>query len=441
MKITGEFDEEVVREGPSMRSPADAAARWTRAGWERDRKHHGQDVDQPESATQSKRSFMTSRAIRRLIIIVIIVISGFVLRFTVFKSKAVPVTAYRVAAGRVEEIVTNSKAGTVMSRRRATLSTEIGGRVAELPVHEGDRVKKGDVLVRIADADYKAQLELEQRSFDAAVAAENEARQAVEQAERDLNRNRQLFEQGIVSQGILDQIQSQWERAASARDAAHARVRQAQAAVDLAQVNRVKTELLAPFDGVVAEVRTEMGEWITPSPPGLPMPAVIELLDTKSLYVSAALDEVDVAKVYTGLPVRITMDSYPGRAFSGHVTRVAPYVLDVQQQNRTFETEVEFDDPASLSGVLPGTSADIAVILEAHEPVLRIPSYALMEGNKVMIVTDNTLASATVKTGLKNWEFAEITSGLSAGDLIAVSLDRADVTVGARVRIESETAK
>ncbi len=384
---------------------------------------------------------MTSRSIRRLTIIAIIIIAIVVLRMTVFRPKLVPITVFRVASGRVEEIVTNSKAGTVKTRHRATLSTEIGGRVAELPIRAGTRVRMGDILVRLADADFKAQLQLERRSLDAAVAAEEEAREAVEQAERDLARNQRLLQEGIIAQSALDLLQSQRDRAVAARSAAQARVLQTQAAVDVAVANLSKTILFAPFDGVIAEVQTEVGEWITPSPPGLPMPPVIDLLDMKDIYVSASLDEVDVGKVRCGLPVRVTMDSYPGRSFTGHVTRVAPYVLDIQQQNRTFETEVEFDDPASVADVLPGTSADVSIILAAHDSVLRIPSYALMEGNRVMLVRDGKLAVVPVKTGLKNWEFVETTSGLSAGDVIAVSLDRVEVKEGAKVMIESETLK
>jgi len=116
-------------------------------------------------------------------------------------------------------------------------------------------------------------------------------------------------------------------------------------------------------------------------------------------------------------------------------------VLDIEDQNRTFDVEVEFEDKAFARTLLPGTSADIEVILDAHEDVLRVPSYALIEGNRVMVVRDQTLESRSVETGLKNWEFTEIVRGLGAGDLVVVSLDRVEVQEGAQVRIESETLK
>src|SRR5512143_1061387 len=84
------------------------------------------------------------------------------LRLTVLRRAAVPVTVSRAAAGRVEESVSNSRAGTIKSRRRATLSPEVGGRVAELPARKGSRVARGDLLMRVADVDLKAQVVLQQ---------------------------------------------------------------------------------------------------------------------------------------------------------------------------------------------------------------------------------------------------------------------------------------
>jgi HlyD family secretion protein len=172
---------------------------------------------------------------------------------------------------------------------------------------------------------------------------------------------------------------------------------------------------------------------------------VVEIIDPDAIYVSAPLDEVDVARVSVGLPVRITMDSFPGRAFPGRVVRVAPYVVDRQEQNRTFETEVEFEPkslgPADRNVLRPGTSADVEVILGGRDGVLRVPTYALIEGGRVMVVRDTRLVSVPVETGLRNWDFTEITGGLSEGELVVVSLDRVEVREGAIVRIESETRR
>ncbi|MGH9366190.1 MAG: efflux RND transporter periplasmic adaptor subunit [Thermoanaerobaculia bacterium] len=363
------------------------------------------------------------------------------LRLTLFRPSPVPVSVSLAARGRVEETVSNSKAGTVRSRRRATLSSEVGGRVAQLPARKGARVRRGEVLMRVASADYRAQVSLQEGALGAARAASAESCRSAELAERELARNRELARERLVSAEILDQLQTRYLGAAAACEAARARVRQAEAALEAARVNLEKTVLRAPFDGIVADVTTEVGEWITPSPPGLPIPPVIVLLDDQAIYVSAPMDEVDVGKVRVGQPVRITLDAYPGRTLAGRVTRVAPYVQDVEEQNRTFEIEAEFEDARFARSLPPGISADVEVIQGARDGVLRIPSDALMEGGKVLVVRDGKLASRTVRTGLKNWQFVEVVDGLEAGEPVVVSLDRAGVREGARVSIETETGK
>ena len=88
--------------------------------------------------------------------------------------------------------------------------------------------------------------------------------------------------------------------------------------MDAARATLEKTVITAPFDGVVLDVSTEVGEWISPSPPGVPIPPVLDLIDPEALYLSAPIDEADLARVRVGLPVRMTLDAFPGRSFEGN---------------------------------------------------------------------------------------------------------------------------
>ena len=352
----------------------------------------------------------------------------------------VPVTVYRLTRGTVEETVTNSKAGTVKARRRAKMSPEIGGRVAFIGFRPGARVRKGDILLRINDRDLRASVALAEQDLETARASSQEACVSADQAARELKRIKALFLQDdrIVSQEMLDQEQSQSDSAAARCQAARANIQRAQAAVELARANLNKATLRAPFDGVVADLKAELGEWVSPSPPAVPIPPVLDVIDPSSIYISAPLDEVDAGKVHTGQPARITLDPYPNRSFKGHVTRVAPYVQDIQEQNRTLEVEVDFDDVKLAGSFLPGTSADVEVILRSIENVLRIPTYALLEGDRVLVFNQRHLVARKVKTGLRNWEYAEVKEGLSEGDAVVVSLDRAEVKEGVRAVIRDE---
>jgi HlyD family secretion protein len=117
---------------------------------------------------------------------------------------------------------------------------------------------------------------------------------------------------------------------------------------------------------------------------------------------------------------------------------VAPYVADQLEQNRTVEIELELDDVAVARTLLPGTSADAEVILSTREDVLRIPTSALLEGGKVLLLADDRLVERTLDLGLRNWDFTEVTGGLERSDRVVVSLDRPEVVAGARAREEEE---
>ena len=174
-------------------------------------------------------SRISGRALRCLLWLAAAAALAVGLRLTVLRPARVPVTVFRAAAGRVEESVTNSKAGTVKSRRRAELSPEIGGRVRELPAKKGARVRQGDVLMRIADGDYRAQVDVQQSALDASVSARVETCRTAEQLDRELARNQALSREKLVSVEWLDQLQSRRDAAAAACETARARIGQARA--------------------------------------------------------------------------------------------------------------------------------------------------------------------------------------------------------------------
>jgi HlyD family secretion protein len=186
----------------------------------------------------------------------------------------------------------------------------------------------------------------------------------------------------------------------------------------------------------VADTFIEVGEWTTPSPPAIPVPPVLDLIDTRSIYVSAPMDEVDSARIRTGQPARLTVDSHPGRHFAARVVEVAPYVEDRLEQNRTVEIELELDEPEVAASLLPGTSADAEVILSAKDGVLRVPTGALLEGGKVLVLQGGRLVERPLQLGLRNWDFTEVTGGLEEGAQVVVSLDRPEIKAGAKARAQ-----
>lgn len=359
-----------------------------------------------------------------------------VVRLAFFGEDPVPVRLALAERGPVESTITNSKAGTIKARRRSRVAAETGGRVIEVAFREGERVESGAIVVRLDTASFDAQLSLAQEASRVAQANQRQACLTRDQARRDVERYRKLGLENIVAPELLEKAETQFSTAEAACSAALAEIDRSRAAEEAARAELVKTEIRAPFSGIVAEVNTEVGEWVTPSPPLLTSPPVIDLIDPTSLYVSAPMDEVDSGRVRIGQTAKITVDSHPGREWSGKVVRVAPYVSDVEAQNRTVDIDVEFDDDEFAATLLPGTSADIEVLLERKEDVLRIPTSSLIEGGKLLVFDDGRLVERKVETGLRNWNFVEITQGLAAGERIVLSLDRVEVKAGARAEAQ-----
>jgi len=371
--------------------------------------------------------------LKRSLILAVLIAAIVILKLTWLRPKPIPVEVVEVERGRVEQTVTNSRAGTVRARHRAKLSPEFGGQVVELPFREGDRVSRGQVVLRLEDSLQQARLSLAERELDALRSERQRACLEAERAAREYQRIEKLAKEEIVSEDILDNSDSLRQSAAAACDASDSNVARALAAIRLAQTQLDKTILRAPFDGIVAEISTEVGEWTTPSPPALPVPPVIDVLDPSSVYISAPMDEVDSAIVRVDQPARVTIDSHRELRFMGHVSRVAPYVLDFEAQNRTVEIEVELDDHDQI--LLPGTSADVEVILDIRDDVPRIPTATIMEGNQVLVLENDRLAQRQISVGLRNWDYTEVVDGLEPNTLVVTSLDRVEVVAGAQAEI------
>ncbi len=358
------------------------------------------------------------------------------------RADPIAVLATEVQRGSVESTIANTRAGTVESCQRTRLSTIIGGRIEVLAVKEGDHVKKGQLLMQLWNDDIQAQERLARAGLETSRKRVVEACTLADSAEREVKRQMELHRQGFISANAIDTARAAADARVAACVTARAEIAQADANVRLAQVQQGRTVLVAPFDGTVAKIVGEVGEYSTPSPPGVPTPPAIDLIDETCIYVKAPMDEVDAPKIREGQFVRISLDALPGKSFPGKVRRVAPYVSAVEKQARTVDIEATFDDSSKAGRLLIGYSADVEVVLATRPDVLRVPTSALLEGARVLLVDgDNRLVERRLKTGLANWEYTEVIEGLAAGDRIVTSLDRAGVKAGAKVVIESAAKK
>jgi HlyD family secretion protein len=339
-----------------------------------------------------------------------------------------------IARGAVESTVVNTRAGTVKACRRAKLAPVAGGQIVKMWVKEGERVKAGQPLLELWSRDLAAQRELATRQLTTSEDRRREACIMADNARRNAERTEQLATQGFVSPQRGEDARAEARARQANCDALTADVKRAQAQIHVALAGLERTTLTAPFAGIVARVTGEVGEFTTPSPPGIPTPPAVDLIDDTCLYVSAPMDEVDAPRLKPGQAARITFDALPGQTFPGHVRRIAPYVTEVEKQARTVDVEVDFDTPPQQI-LLVGYSADVEAIIEHRANVLRVPTQAIQQDGSVLVLgRDDKLEARKLKTGLANWAFTEIVSGLNAGDRVLLTFDDENVKAGVKVK-------
>ena len=377
---------------------------------------------------------------RRLLSILACIISIGATIWWFNRPQAIVVALVEVGLGKVEASVANTRAGSVEACQRTRLSPISGGRIAFLGIKKGDHVKKGQVLLRLWNDDQQAQSNLAETQVASSQKRIIEACAIADNAERDAARMAKLRVRGFISEGGEEKSRYEAQSRRAACDGARADVIQAQARVKITKVEQDRTVLVAPFDGIVADIVGELGEYTTPSPPGVATPPAIDLIDDTCLYIKAPMDEVDAPKIHVGQLARVSLDALPGEPLAAHVKRVAPYVVAVEKQARTVDVEVSIDDASENKRLLVGYSADVEIVLDSHDNVLRVPTSTLLEGSKVLIYNADSkkLEERAIQLGVANWEFTEVLSGLKQGDRIVASLEREGVKAGVLVKPEDK---
>lgn len=326
------------------------------------------------------------------------------------RDEALPVKVVKVDRGLVEATVSNTKAGTIKACRRSKLSMRSGGVVDKLFVKEGDQVRQGQLLLELWNRERRTNLAQANATLKASiekvrlVCGENPASTECEMAR--------------AHQQVAEDVKRDVENV-----------------ID-------RNQLRAPFDGVVAEINGEVGEYVTPSPPGVLTPPAIDLIDYSCLYVTAPIDEVDAGQLRIGMNVQVTLDAFRDRHFTGKITRIAPYVVDLEKQARTVDIDVRLNEVPEDVRLLIGYSADTTVILDQRDNVLRVPTETLLTGGFVWKVkADQTLEKRQVKTGIGNWTNTEILEGLAEGDAIVRTPDQIGLAENKAVEILPDKAE
>jgi HlyD family secretion protein len=376
---------------------------------------------------------------RILIFLGVILAVGIVLAY-LLRPKPITVLVTAAERGRIEATVANTRAGTVKACRRALLAPAIGGQIFQLSVHEGMEVKTGDLLLVLWNEDLQAGVQLAVSEAEAARARAKAVCLQADIAERQAKRFIELRKNEAIAEEQLDQAvtTAKARRADCMAGKASVKVSTSREVAARAQLER--TILKAPFDGVIAEVNGELGEYVTPSPPGIPTLPAIDLVDIRCFYITAPIDEVDAPAIRTGMSARIALDAFSGRTFPGEVRRIADYVLDREKQARTVDIEVIFTEPKDMALLLPGYSADAEVVIDAKEDAIRVPSEAVIENERLFVYLpeEGIIRERHIVVGLSNWDLTEIVEGVKEGEQVVLTVDRQGVEDGVRAVAEQE---
>jgi len=379
----------------------------------------------------------------RKILLAVALVSGVAAAFWWWsRPQPLPVRLITVERGPVETLVANTRAGTLKACRRTQLSFNLGAQVSERLVEEGQRVEAGQVLMRLRQDELQARVREVEARLDG---LGNQRQQRCLQADlerRDHQRLASLQERQLVAADRVDQSATRARLSALACNAAAMAIRETEANLALQRALLDQATLRAPFAGIIAEINGEVGEFVTPSPPGIPTPPAVDLIDDSCLYVEAPIDEVDAARVKPGMPVRISLDAFRGEHFAGKVSRIAPFVRDLERQARTVDVEARFDPVPTDLALLTGYSADLEVIIEQRPQALRIPTESLLEGRRVLRYDPvaGVLREVQLRTGLANWRWTEVLDGLADGERILASLEQSGLVDGVAVMAEDEVA-
>lgn len=272
--------------------------------------------------------------------------------------------------------------GSLRANESVVIRPEIAGRIAGISFEEGGTAEDGQVLVRLDDASRAAELA---------------------QAEANLDLARRNFSRA-------DELYRRQNLAASTRDEALARLRVEEATVDLARVHLAKTVLEAPFAGLLGLRRVSPGDYVSAGDP------IVALEDVDPIKVDFRVPEVFAHRLAAGQPVRMTVDAVPGETFEGMVYAIDPQV-DEQGRSVLLRARV----PNEGGPLRPGMFARVTLVLDARPNALVIPEQALIpQGTDHIVfkVVDGKVAPQPVTLGQRRTGLVEVTSGLSAGDMV-----------------------
>lgn len=340
--------------------------------------------------------------------------------------------------------------GSLAANEQTDVAPETSGKVAAVGVDMGSYVRRGQMIVKLDDADFRIKLQQAQAQLDQAKATlrQNEAkiglrpgqkfnpenvpevgaaRAALDLAEKNLRRYEKLIESGDISRAAYDQqrsqrdqLREQYEVAIHQAQQNYAAVANAQGVVDAAQTqvalakrNLNYTVVISPMAGYVSDRTADVGEYVSPQQ------KVATIVSLNPLRVRIDIPEQAIPRVHVGESVSVTVAAYTDRSFAGHIARVSP---SVSATSRTLTVEAEVDNPRGE--LKPGQFATVRILLPQSEPAVLVPQRAVRTisgASYVFVIKNGRAEQRLVQTGQTEGDLVEVKSGISADEAVATS--------------------
>ena len=327
--------------------------------------------------------------------------------------------------------------GEITPEKKVEISAKVVGEITSLPVHEGDTVHRGQVLVQIERNLYEAARNQAKAALEGAAVSVERARVQLVDAARTLKRTRKLLAQGLASQEKMDAAQVAYDTARVDLQAQQHSVEQYRSALQRAQDDLDRTTIRSPMDGVLIQLNAERGETVVPGSTNLPGSVIMTVADMSRILAEVEVGEVDVVHVELGQPAEVRVDALANEVEKGHVVEIATSgVKDPAQGVIRFKVKIAIENPDPR--LRPSMTAKVNIITATHENVIAVPIQAVVKraldksgkevhGDKAKGLTKRQVvyriengksAVHPVETGISDDLYVEITKGLSAGDAV-----------------------
>ena len=373
-----------------------------------------------------------NKALRNILAAVAVILAAAIIYAVLGQENGEPVTVAVPSTGTiVERIPANGKIHPVTEVK---ISPDVSGEIIELNVEEGDRVSRGDLVIKIKQDVYISLRDRAAATLNATRAQYQQQKASFTQAEQNYMRNKQLYGQKAISLQEFQASTAEYEMAREQLNAAEYNIESAVASLDEAEENLTKTVIYSPIDGIVSSLSVEKGERVV----GTSQMAGTEMLriaDFDMMEVLVDVNENDIIRITKGDTADIEVDAYPGRTFKGVVTQIANSAKNLGSTTAAltdvtnFEVKVRIlresyadlltSDPIPFR---PGMSASVEIETERKDEVTKIPLQAVTPDGCVFVLDrqSSTVRKAAVTTGIQDIENIEVISGLGAADTVEI---------------------